>query len=103
MKVYRGTAIVVIAASVAFLFVTGGRVATSQTTTLTNGVNYLKSIQNTAGSWGGTTTSLNGIFPTTAAALQALRASETSTSTNQTNAIQCLTAQTVEESPFLAA
>src|SRR6267142_449334 len=63
----------------------------SQAAQIVSGISYLKSAQNADGSWGGTATSLNGIFPTTAAALEALRASEQATSTNQTNAIQFLT------------
>lgn len=81
----------------------GQRVTFSQSAIIANGVNYLKTTQTADGSWGGAATSLNGIIPTTAAALEALRTLESMTSTNQTNAIQFLTSQSIEESPFLAA
>ena len=79
------------------------RRASSQSATLANGVSYLKSTQNGDGSWGGTPTSLNGVFRTTAAVIEALRAAEETTSPNQTNAVQFLASQTVAETPFLAA
>jgi hypothetical protein len=79
------------------------RLAFSQLTHIANGVSYLKSTQNADGSWGGSAASLNGVFPTTAAVLETLKALEATTSSNQTNAIQFLTAQPVEENPFHAA
>ncbi len=75
----------------------------SQGTHIADGINYLRATQNADGGWGGTATSLNGIFPTTTAALEALRAVEPTTSTNQTNAIAFLSAQSVLETPFVAA
>ncbi len=81
----------------------GWQAVQSQPSQITTGLNYLKSRQNPDGSWGGTATSLNGVFPTTATTLEALRAVEGSTSTNQTSAIQFLSAQTVDVNPFLAA
>lgn len=80
----------------------GGRVF-SQSGQINSGINYLKSLQNADGSWGGTATSLNDIIPTTAAVLEMMRGLEATTSPNQTNAIQFLTSQTIEEHPFLAA
>ncbi len=80
-----------------------GQGARGQSPQITSGINYLKSTQNADGSWGNTQTSLSGVFPTTAAALEAFRAVEPTTSTNQTNAGQFLFAQTVSETPFLAA
>ncbi|MCM3869899.1 MAG: putative Ig domain-containing protein [Pyrinomonadaceae bacterium] len=79
------------------------RVAFGQSPQITNGVNYLKTTQNADGSWGGTPTSISGIFPTTIVALDALRAIESGASTNQTNAIAYLTAQELEVTPFIAA
>src|SRR2546421_12026830 len=74
----------------------------SQSSQIASGLTYLKSTQSTDGSWGGSSTSLNHIFPTTSAALEALRALESSTSANQTSAIQFLNSQTVDVNPFLA-
>lgn len=79
------------------------RTAFSQSAQIASGVNYLKFTQNADGSWGGTGTSLNSVLPTTAAALETLRALEPTTSANQTTAIQFLTSQTIEEAPLLAA
>lgn len=70
---------------------------------ITSGVNYLKATQNPNGNWGGTPTTLNGVFPTTAAALEALQTLEATPSPSQTQAIAFLTAQTAEVTPFLAA
>lgn len=81
----------------------GARTAFFQSAHVSGGINYLKSSQNTDGSWGDTLTSLNDAFPTSTTALEALRAVETTASTNQTNAIQFLTAQTIEVTPFLTA
>src|SRR5215471_18937505 len=80
-----------------------GRVVHSQPMQITNGITYLKSTQNIDGSWGGNATSLNAPFPTTATVLEALHAIEPSTSSNQTNAIQFLSAQAVDVNPFMAA
>ncbi len=88
---------------VVLFMVVGHQLVASQASAITSGIDYLKTTQNPDGSWGGAPTSINGIFPTTAAALKSLRALEPSTSTNQTNAIQFLTTQPIEEHPFLAA
>src|SRR2546422_11467893 len=98
----RHSAVAVISVIIISFLVTH-RTLLSQSSPLANGVSYLKSTQNADGSWGGTSTSLNHSLPTTAAALEALRALETSASTNQTNAIQFLSAQAVDVNPFLAA
>src|SRR5687768_7473295 len=97
MTKYKGFTILAILLVAGFIFLANDKVALSQPSQITGGLNYLKSRQSGDGSWGGSVTSLNGVFPTTAAALEALRALETNTSTNQTNAIQFLTSQTVEE------
>src|SRR6266545_4071768 len=81
----------------------GERKGSSQSAPLTSGIDYLKTAQNGDGSWAGTATSLNSVFPTTATALEALRAVEPTTSTNQTNAIAFLSTQNVLETAFLAA
>ena len=78
-------------------------VAYAQSPQVTSGVNYLKTTQNADGSWGGTQTSLNGVFPTTIVALDALRALEPSASANQASAIAYLSAQELEVTPFIAA
>ncbi len=77
--------------------------ALTQVQAINSGLNYLKSTQNTDGSWGATPTSLNDVFPTTAAALESLRTIEPSGSSNQVNASTFLLAQSVVETPFLAA
>src|SRR5215831_12515796 len=69
---------------------------------LSQALQYLKSTQKADGSWGGSTTSLNGVFPTTATALQALVGAENSTSSNQLNAIQYLGSQNIDETPLTA-
>src|SRR5687768_6166696 len=75
------------------------REAYSQSTQITNGGNYLKTTQNADGSWGATPTSINGVFPTTIVALDALRTIEPSASPNQASAIAYLTAQELEVTP----
>src|SRR5439155_25000607 len=91
--------VLLVAASILFV----QRSVFCQTTRTANGLNYLKSTQNADGSWRSTSTSLNDVFPTTAEALGALRTVEATTSSNQTNAIQFLSSQTVDANPFLAA
>ena len=70
--------------------------------TITDSLIYLQTTQNTDGSWGGTTTSLNGILPTTGTALRALQIAEPMSSTYQLDAIQFLTGQSLEVTPFIA-
>ena len=86
-----------------FVLSTLSQVTYSQSPEITNGLTYLQSTQNTDGSWGGTTTSLNGEFPTTAVVVQALKQLESTPSTNQLNGIQFLKDQSIEVTPFLAA
>ncbi|MEZ5581652.1 MAG: prenyltransferase/squalene oxidase repeat-containing protein [Candidatus Competibacteraceae bacterium] len=88
---------------VILITIVAGQTSFAQSLQTTNGINYLQTTQTANGSWGGATTSLNGIVPTTAAALKALRAVEIGTSNNQTDAIQFLTTEAVEVTPFWAA
>lgn len=99
----RRFAIILITICITLLILLGNLVSLSQSSQNNNSINYLKSIQNSDGSWGGTSNSLNGIFPTTTTALEVLRTLEPTVSANQANAINFLTAQLVEENPFLAA
>jgi len=103
MNFHRYSVIAGLAFLVGVSILFGQRTVFSQSAQITSGVNYLKSTQNADGSWGGTPTSLNAVFPTTTTALEALRELETSPSANQTNAIQFLSSQTVDVNPFLSA
>jgi hypothetical protein len=103
MDSFRSFAIVGLVTFVALLILFINTITFSQSSPIIRGVDYLKSTQNADGSWGDTATSLNGIFPTTAATLEALRTVEPNVSTNQTNATQFLASQSAEENPFLAA
>ena len=98
----RHLAFIAVIALLGLSFLGGRRSVLSQTQQISSGVNYLKSSQNANGSWGGSPTSLNAVFPTTAAVLEALRALEATGSSNQTSAAQFLSSQTIEESPFLS-
>src|SRR6266550_4527561 len=102
MKSHKHFAVIVVA-TLAISTVAVRGLAFSQSVKTDNGISYLISTQNADGSWGGTATSLHGVFPTTTAALEALRAIEAITSTNQTNAVAFLSLQNVSETPFLAA
>lgn len=104
MYSYRdlGTIAIVIFTFTLLSVAVGERTAFAQSSRITDGIDYLQTTQNPDGTWGGTVTSLNGIFPTTAAAMETLKTVETTTSINQTNAISFLTAETVEIAPFLA-
>jgi hypothetical protein len=94
---------VTIIALAALALLIAHRTVSGQLSQVADGLNYLKTTQNADGSWGGTAASLNSNLPTTAAALEALKTLEPTTSTNQTSAIQFLASQAVEENPFLSA
>ncbi|MGH9902846.1 MAG: hypothetical protein ACRD68_13645, partial [Pyrinomonadaceae bacterium] len=103
MKADKHIAPTVLSVCVIFSLLLYRHVAGAQSVRVADGLNYLRTAQNADGSWGGTPSSLNGVFPTTAAALEALRAVEPAPSTNQTGAVQYLGSQTAAETSSLAA
>lgn len=66
------------------------------------GLNYLAQSQNPNGSWGGTATSITDVFPSTSTAVDALKLIKTTPSTNRTNAIGYLSAQTLNVTDYLS-
>jgi len=66
------------------------------------GLSYLAQSQNADGSWGGTASSIDDIFPSTSSAVDALRLIEATPSTNRTNAIGYLSAQTLDVTDYLS-
>jgi prenyltransferase beta subunit len=77
-------------------------VAYAQQANIDNGKAYLRTTQNPDGSWGGTDFSLTDVFPSTSTAVDALKVVEATASTNQTNAIQYLSTQTVDVTDYLS-
>ena len=67
-----------------------------------NGLNYLRSTQSASGNWEQTSSSLNGIIPSTSTALEALRILEDPASPNQGNAILYLLGQNIELNDHLS-
>ncbi len=94
--------LVSIAVLVSISILLAGHEIFSRSLPTSSGLSYLRVTQNSDGSWGGTAISLNDGLPTTAAALETLRALEATTSANQTSAIQFLASQAVEVTPFHA-
>ena len=70
--------------------------------TVDEGLAYLYAVQNGAGSWGGSSTALNGLFATTSSVVQALRDLETAVSGSQQDGIQYLSDEATELIPFRA-
>jgi Calx-beta domain-containing protein/putative Ig domain-containing protein/squalene-hopene cyclase-like protein/putative metal-binding protein/VCBS repeat protein/thrombospondin type 3 repeat protein/uncharacterized protein DUF4214/prenyltransferase/squalene oxidase-like repeat protein len=103
MRVIKHTILIVAGVCMTCLPVLHERIASAEMARLDDALNYLRTAQRADGSWGATPASLNGVFVTTAVALDALRAVEPSGSTNQVNASAFLSAQSVVETPFLAA
>ncbi len=69
---------------------------------ITAGLNYLRTTQAVSGNWKQTSSSLNGVIPTTSTTLETLRLLEDPASPNQDDAILYLVSQTIEVSDFLS-
>src|SRR5687768_5061421 len=72
----------------------------NQSSQISRGIDYLKSIQEADGSWTVSNTSTNDTFSTTATALTALRIAESSVSTSQTNAGLFLKSKPAAVTPY---
>ena len=74
----------------------------AQSTPVSLGLSYLGQSQNADGSWGGTASSIDDVFPSTSTAVDALKLLETTPSTNRTNALGYLSAQTLDVTDYLS-
>lgn len=77
-------------------------IAWAQATQISLGLDYLAQSQNTDGSWGGTAAAINDFFPSTSTAVDALKLLETTPSNNRTNAINYLSAQSLDVTDYLS-
>ncbi|MCA9961768.1 MAG: VCBS repeat-containing protein, partial [Anaerolineales bacterium] len=86
------------------LLLPGVRVYSEDAPELTpeDGLTYLYATQNVDGSWGGSATALNGLFPSSSIVVQALRDLEATATSNQQNGIQYLAGEATDLTPFLA-
>jgi hypothetical protein len=66
------------------------------------GLSYLAQSQNSDGSWGGTASSIDDVFPSTSTAVDALKLIEITPSANRTNAIGYLSAQSIDVTDYLS-
>jgi len=73
-----------------------------QTTEITNGLNYLSSTQNPDGSWGGTTTSINTDFYSTAVCVETLKILNKTTTQTYINGIQWLSDYPADNTGYIA-
>lgn len=77
-------------------------VAFSQEVVVENGLSNLYSTQNLDGSWGGTEDSINGVFPSTTTAVEALKLFEPVPSSNRSAAIQFLLNEELNVTDYLS-
>lgn len=76
--------------------------ASAQTSEITNGLNYLKTAQNSDGSWGGTDTSINTTFYSTALTIETFKILKETNIQAYTNGVQWLSNYTVDNTGYIA-
>ena len=88
---------------VVFLFIQLSNLfAYAQESRITNGINYLTSTQNADGSWGGTDTSINTDFYSTAVIVNTLKILEQNNTQTYINGVQWLNSHLIDNGGYIA-